>query len=681
MDIGCRPQKGNLSIGLDDIIELMKMDLLQKLGIKKRRGPSSRSGGTQDDRSEAKNEAKENKIPKEILDKLPPGVKIKQIVIGPQTIIRGVLYFLVGMWFLSALWSVVSPEDMKIGISEAVELVRANKVELAEVMGNQIFLTLKNNQGVLITSKEGNSSFIEILQRGGVDLANVNVRIENREGMKLVGDIVGTVLSLVLPMVLFFWLFRKVGGGMGGDGGVFGFGKSKAKLFIKGKQNIKFTDVAGVEEAKKDLMEVVDFLKNPKKYQKMGARTPKGVLLVGPAGVGKTLLAKAVAGEADVPFFSMAGSEFMEMLVGVGASRVRDLFGTAKKAGKAIIFIDEIDAIGRARGGLGNPSHGEREQTLNQILVEMDGFEANTTIVVLAATNRGDLLDPALLRPGRFDRRVVLEMPDIADRKGILAIHAKGKPFSKEVNWDRVAEATVGFSGADLENMLNEAAIKAAREDKKEIDRGDIEEASLKVKLGSEKRRVQTEDDIKMTAYHEAGHAIVNFVEGLDPVTRISVVSRGMALGFTLVPPKKDRIHETKTRLMSQMAMAMGGRAAEQLVFSNMTTGASSDIKHTTNIARSMVTEWGMSKLGPINLGTQFGGNEVDWMSMYQDPGQVSDGMKEKVDLEIKKLVDEAYRKALIILKRNRRKMDEVAKVLTEKETLLEEEFEKIMRE
>lgn len=668
----------------------MKFDWKRFLGIKKVKSKRDPSSGRvelppetdrQNGKSGVKEKTKNNTIPKEILDKLPQGVNIKQVIIGPQQIVKSVLYLLIGFWFLSSLVSFLSPEDMNIGISEAVKVIKEEKVEKVVVMGNQVFLTMKENGNILIASKENNASLVEILQREGVDLSKTEVIIENREGMRLFGDIVSILLTVILPIVLFFWLFKKMsGGGMGGDGGVFGFGKSKAKLFVKGKQNIKFTDVAGVEEAKNDLMEVVDFLKNPRKYQKMGARTPKGVLLVGPAGVGKTLLAKAVAGEAEVPFFSMAGSEFMEMLVGVGASRVRDLFGTAKKAGKAIIFIDEIDAIGRARGGLGNPSHGEREQTLNQILVEMDGFEANTTIVVLAATNRGDLLDPALLRPGRFDRRVVLEMPDIADRKGILAIHAKGKPFNKEVNWDRVAEATVGFSGADLENMLNEAAIKAARENKTEIDMGDIDEAGLKVKLGSEKRRVQTEDDKRMTAYHEAGHAIVNFVEKLDPVSRISIVSRGMALGFTLVPPKKDRIHETKARLISQMAMAMGGRAAEKTVFNNMTTGASSDIKYATNIARSMVTEWGMSDLGPINLGVQYGGNEIDWMSMYQDQGQVSDGMRQKVDEEIKKFVDMAYKKALDILKKNRKKMDEVAKVLVEKETLNEEEFEELMR-
>lgn len=458
---------------------------------------------------------------------------------------------------------------------------------------------------------------------------------------------------------------------------MFGFGKSTAKLFIKGKQNLKFSNVAGVEEAKNDLVEVVDFLKHPEKYKKMGARAPRGVLLVGPAGVGKTLLAKAVAGEANVPFYSMAGSEFMEMLVGVGASRVRDLFGTAKKAGKAIIFIDEIDAIGRVRGGM-DGGHGEREQTLNQILVEMDGFDTNSAVVVLAATNRGDLLDPALMRPGRFDRRVVLEMPDLKAREEIMKIHAKGKPFATDVRWPTVAKRTVGFSGADLENMLNEAAIKAARENKEKISMADIEEAALKVKLGSEKRRDQTDEDKLMTAYHEAGHAIVNFAEELDPVHRISIVSRGMALGFTLIPPKVDRVHETKSRLIKQMAMAMGGRAAEALVFKDITTGASSDISHATNIARDMVVEWGMSELGPINWGPQIDMN--DFGKAWMEPAKISDQMQSRVDEEIKKLVNAALERAESVLKKERTRLDALAKLLVEKESLDDKEFEEFMK-
>lgn len=358
-------------------------------------------------------------------------------------------------------------------------------------------------------------------------------------------------------------------------------------------------------------------------------------------------------------------------------SRVRDLFATAKRAGKAIIFIDEIDAIGRVRGGWGDGGHGEREQTLNQILVEMDGFEANTTVIVLAATNRGDLLDPALMRPGRFDRRVVLEMPDIEARKEILKIHARGKPFDESVDWEAVARRTVGFSGADLENMLNEAAIKAARENKDKIEMADIEEAALKVKLGAEKKRVQTDEDKLITAYHEAGHAIVNFAEGLDPVHRISIVSRGMALGYTLVPPKLDRVHETRSRLIKQMAMAMGGRAAEEMRFKDMTTGAAVDISQASTIAREMVVEWGMSSLGPVNLGPQV---DLDSSRSYMEPNKISEGMKAKVDEEIKKLTDAALARAKEVLKENSDKLDKVAKVLVEKESLDEKEFEEMMK-
>ncbi len=662
----------------DDIIGTMRKEIKKILGL-----------GSEDKKtslSKEKKEDKENKgIPKEIMDKLPPGVKIKKIEIGPAQIMKSLISLLLFYMIGSALiTSLVGNNLSKVPLSTLIEAIKKDEVKEMTVMDNEIIATLKDpaspetmtgQEKVLVASKESNVSMSEILQREGIEVSSLTFNVENRSGWKALGEILGTLLGIGLPILFILWFFNRQSGAQGG--GVFGFGKSTAKLFIKGKQNITFKDVAGVEEAKRDLEEVVDFLKHPEKYQKMGARAPRGVLLVGPAGVGKTLLAKAVAGEANVPFYSMAGSEFMEMLVGVGASRVRDLFGTAKKAGKAIIFIDEIDAIGRMRGGI-DGGHGEREQTLNQILVEMDGFETNTAVVVLAATNRGDLLDPALLRPGRFDRRVVLEMPDLKDREEIIKIHARGKPFAKGVDWTTVARRTVGFSGADLENMLNEAAIKAARENKKEIGMEDVEEAALKVKLGSEKRRDQAEEDKLMTAYHEAGHAIVNYAEGLDPVHRISIVSRGMALGFTLIPPKKDRVHETKSRLIKQMAMAMGGRAAEALVFNDITTGASSDINHVTNIARNMVVEWGMSELGPINWGPQI--DTDDFGKAWMEPSKISDGMQEKVDEEIKKLVNAALLRAEELLKKNRKKLDGLAKMLVEKESLDETEFEEFMK-
>jgi len=611
----------------------------------------------------------------DFLKNLPPGVKIKKIEIGPKQIIKWSIYLIVIFWVVSSLGDVLGSMGVsKVPISELVNAVKQEKVESIIVSDDEIVAQLKDDKKIMVTSKEPSISLAEMLQNEGVDLAKVKVEVNNRQGWKTMGSILSLLLTVGLPILLIVWFISKQSGG---NGGMFGFGKSTAKLFVKGKQNTTFKDVAGVTEAKDDLMEIVDFLKHPEKYHKMGARAPKGVLLVGPSGVGKTLLAKAVAGEADVPFYSMAGSEFMEMLVGVGASRVRDLFGTAKKAGKAIIFIDEIDAIGRIRGGM-DGGHGEREQTLNQILVEMDGFEANTAIVVLAATNRGDLLDPALLRPGRFDRRVVLELPDLEARIDILAIHAKGKPFEDDVNWEKVAKATVGFSGAELENMLNEAAIGAARLNQEKISMKDIDEASLKVKMGAEKKRSQSDEDKLMTAYHEAGHAIVNFVEELDPVSKISIISRGSALGFTLIPPQKDVIHYTKSKLIKQMAMAMGGRAAEDIVFGDITTGASSDISHATNMARNMVVEWGMSELGPINLGPQIDVN--DFGKAYMEPSKISDKMQSLVDDEIKKLINQAFEEAKKVLNKNKKKLEELAKMLVEKESLGQEEFEEVMR-
>ena len=393
-----------------------------------------------------------------------------------------------------------------------------------------------------------------------------------------------------------------------------------------------------------------------------------------------TLLARALAGEAGVPFFSMAGSEFMEVLVGVGASRVRDLFSQAKASAPSIIFIDEIDAIGRQRGGRNfMGGHDEREQTLNQILVELDGFTPNDQVLVLASTNRGDVLDPALLRPGRFDRRVMLDMPDKEGRGEILKIHARGKKFSDSVNWGRIADRTVGFSGADLENMLNEAAIAAARHDKEAIEMNDIEEAATKVKLGPARKRLQSKEDRTITAAHEAGHAIVtHFLPKMDPVHRISIVARGMSLGHTLIPPAADRTHETKSRLEEQIVAMLGGRAAEEIVFKEMTSGASNDIELATRLAKAMVIEFGMSSLGPINLGPQSDFGDFGKLDWYQE-ANISPAMQEKVDNEIKRIIDNAYRKALLIVRKERKKLDAVSEALIKKETLDREEFEKIV--
>src|SRR5258708_7507229 len=490
---------------------------------------------------------------------------------------KAILWFLLFLLFVPFLISLFHGNtNEKIAISSLMTDIKQQKVDQVEIDGST--LTAKYKDGSFKNSrKEDNQNLTDVLRQADIDITSLNVTVKEQMPGKIFLDILANVLPMVLMVIFFLFLFRQA---RGQQDGMMGFGKSKAKLFAKGKQDIKFSDVGGLKEAKQELEEIVDFLKNPKKYRDVGARTPKGALLIGPAGTGKTLLARAVAGEANVPYFSMAGSEFMEMLVGVGASRVRDLFDTAKKSAPSIIFIDEIDAIGRMRGHGSMGGHDEREQTLNQILVEMDGFQPNDTVIVLAATNRADLLDPALVRPGRFDRRVTLDLPDLEERKFILSIHAKNKPFPKDVNWDRFANHTVGFSGADLENLLNEAAITIARENHKEITANDIEQAALKVKLGPEKKKLQSEHEREMTAYHEAGHAIIaHFLPHTDPVHRISIVSRGMALGFTMTPPETDKYQQTKDELEERISVMLGGRAAEQLIFNKLTGGVSSDLE------------------------------------------------------------------------------------------------------
>ncbi|KKT95593.1 MAG: ATP-dependent zinc metalloprotease FtsH [Candidatus Collierbacteria bacterium GW2011_GWA1_45_15] len=563
--------------------------------------------------------------------------------------------------------------------STAIAEIKAGKVESVQIRGQELILLypkeLDGKQVIGMSRKEEGASFMDQLQKAGVDEGKIKLEVVSQDLINSFWN----VMSLILPIVgfglLMFYMMKRQGGGAD----MFGIGKSKAKLFAKGKQNVKFSDVAGVDEAKKELEEVVDFLKNPKKYIDLGARTPKGVLLTGPAGVGKTLLARAVAGEAGVPFFSMAGSEFMEMLVGVGASRVRDLFDTAKKANPSIIFIDEIDAIGRTRGGSGGfGGHDEREQTLNQILVEMDGFTQSDNVIVLAATNRPDVLDPALVRPGRFDRRVTLDLPDIAGRKAVLEIHKKGKPFIKDLNWTKVAERTVGFSGADIENMLNEAAILAARDSQKEIEMKDIEEAAMKVKMGPEKKRLQSKLEKQMTAYHEAGHALVgHLLLGTDPIHRVSIVSRGMALGYTMSRPKTDKYQQTLSELKDEIAMMLGGRAAEKIVFNELTAGAASDIERGTILARRMVVDFGMSELGPVSLNQTIDTNA--WGYGAGDSIRLSEVMQAKVDLEIKKFVDDGYKLAESVIKKNRKILDKIVDRLMKVETIEQEEFEKIV--
>lgn len=565
----------------------------------------------------------------------------------------------------------VAPEKP---ITTIVREAKDGKIKKIDLIGNKLLVYYNNN--TLSTSfKETGETFVKTLKDAGVNTEKIDINIKDTQGSMGMANIIGNLLPTILMVAFFIFLFRQA---KGAQDNVFSFGQNRGKRFQKSMTQTTFNDVAGVDEAKKELVEIVDFLKNPEKYKKLGARTPKGVLLVGPAGCGKTLLAKAVAGEAHVPFFSIAGSEFMEMLVGIGAARVRDLFATAKKSAPSIIFIDEIDAIGRARSVGMMPSHDEREQTLNQILVEMDGFNPTEQVVVIAATNRGDLLDTALLRPGRFDRRVIVDFPDVEGRKAIVKIHAKGKPFDETVNWDKVARRTVGYSGADLENMLNEAAISAARVAREKISMEDIEDAATKVKLGPEKKRLQSDLDKKLTAYHEVGHAIVShFLPHTDSVHRISIVSRGMALGYTLIPPGKDKLHETKTHLLERIAVMMGGRAAEEVIFNELTTGASNDFDQATQVAKAMVVEFGMSSLGPINFGPTR--DVTEWGKTYYEQNILSQEVMSKIDAEIKKIITVAYNQAIEIVKSKKSLMDKVAEVLIKKESIDQDEFEKIV--
>ena len=531
------------------------------------------------------------------------------------------------------------------------------------------------------SKKETNTSLIEQLTTLGVTTAELSpekVRIE----VKLPGAWLGwiTALGYILPFIIlagvFWFIFRQA---QGSNNAAMSFGKSRARMFTSDHPTVTFEDVAGVDESKEELREVVEFLREPQKFIQLGARIPKGVLLVGPPGTGKTLLAKAVSGEAGVPFFSISGSEFVEMFVGVGASRVRDLFDQAKRHSPCIVFVDEIDAVGRQRGaGLGG-SHDEREQTLNQMLVEMDGFDTDTNIIIMAATNRPDILDPALLRPGRFDRRVVLDRPDMRGREAILKVHVKGKPLAPVINLTTVAKSTPGFVGADLENLVNEAAILAARRNKKVIEQTEFEEAIERVIAGPERKsRLISEEEKRIVAYHEAGHAVVmNVLPEADPVQKVTIVSRGMAAGYTLALPKDDRTLMARKKMLAEMVGLLGGRAAEKLVFDDITSGASNDIERVTQLARNMVTRLGMSEeLGPMVYGQKeeliFLGREISEQRDY------SETVAEKIDVEVRTLVRDCYAKAQDILSRYHDQLDAVAGRLLEIETLNRDEFERI---
>ncbi|MBR5227736.1 MAG: ATP-dependent zinc metalloprotease FtsH [Clostridia bacterium] len=533
----------------------------------------------------------------------------------------------------------------------------------------------KDDTIVRIVDIPSSSAFVEAVEEK-IASEQFELTVEDESGWAVFFELLPTICTIVLMLIILFVLTQQLGGG---NGKINNFGKNRARLNDPSAKNITFENVAGLKEEKEELVEVVDFLKEPKKYREMGARIPKGILLVGGPGCGKTLLAKAVAGEAKVPFFSISGSDFVEMFVGVGASRVRDLFEEAKKVNPCIVFIDEIDAVGRQRGaGLGG-GHDEREQTLNQLLVEMDGFGTNENIIVMAATNRPDILDPALLRPGRFDRQVVVTEPDVKAREEIIKLHAKGKPFTENIDFKVIAKNTAGFSGADLENMTNEAALLAARHGKKTIEMSDVEEALVKVMMGPEKRsKVISEKDKKLTAYHEAGHAIVSrFLDNHDNVHQISIIPRGMAGGYTMYKPNEDKSYASKLEMKEHIVSLLGGRVAEQLVLNDISTGASNDIERATKIARNMVTKYGMSeKLGPIMYGTNQ--EEVFLGRDFNSQKNYSEKVASEIDEEVKNIILEAYSKAENILKENMDKLHETAKILIEKEKINSDEFDEI---
>lgn len=567
-----------------------------------------------------------------------------------------------------------------IPINQLAADIEAGLVGKIDVKGDEVFVTYRDlTQAATSTSKDPNSSLIEQLVQLGVSpekLRDPNLKIN----VVLPGfwaqalNLLANFLPFILMAVLFFFFIRQA---QGSNNAAMAFGKSRAKMLTGEHPTVTFADVAGVDEAKEELQEVVEFLKEPQKFIALGARIPKGVLLVGSPGTGKTLMAKAVSGEAGVPFFSISGSEFVEMFVGVGASRVRDLFDEAKKHSPCIVFVDEIDAVGRHRGaGLGG-SHDEREQTLNQLLVEMDGFGTDTNVIVIAATNRPDILDPALLRPGRFDRRVMLDRPDKNGREAILKVHAKGKPIDPRVDLGEVARSTPGFVGADLENLVNEAAILTARRNKKVIGRDEIEESIERVIAGPERKsRLINPKEKKIIAYHEVGHAIVSSViPEADPVQKVSIISRGMAGGFTLALPVEDIGLNSRKGMMARMAVLLGGRAAESVMFNDITSGASNDLEKVTRIARDMVTRLGMSeKLGPMVYGQKeelvFLGREISEQRDY------SDNVAQTIDEEVQKLVNEAYTLAKDILTQYRDKLIEISEHLLEVETLNKEEFD-----
>ncbi len=598
--------------------------------------------------------------------------------------------------FVSMLFTGSTTQTSELSYTTFVQKLQANEIKSVQIDGNSVVATpikqpeakkpVSKYETLMGTQPATPTIQYHVLVPNSADLMNklekANVDISVKKPSEST-QMLGLIGSLILPLLFIVFLVVMAKSIQSGGAQAMSFGKSKAKMLLDSKVKTKFDDVAGIDEEKKELEEIVDFLKHSEKYIKLGAKIPKGVLLVGAPGTGKTLMAKAVAGEAGVPFFSISGSDFVEMFVGVGASRVRDLFDQAKKHQPCIIFIDEIDAVGRQRGaGLGG-GHDEREQTLNQLLVEMDGFDKNTNIIVIAATNRPDILDNALLRPGRFDRQIVINKPDVLGREQILKVHAKNKPLAEEVDLKVLAKRTPGFTGADLQNLLNEAALLAARHNKTKVEMPDLEEAIDKVMAGPEKKsRIISDEEKENTAYHEVGHALLaTMLKGCDPLHKVSIIPRGMALGITMTLPEKDYLTMKKSQLLDRITMTLGGRVAEELIYGpdSVTTGASNDLEKVSNLARKMVTAYGMSeKMGNLTYG-----KSEEHIFMGRDFGHNRDFSEEiaaDIDREVKKIVDERYEIAKDILSKNRDMLEYISKALLDKETLDEKDFEELMQ-
>ena len=565
----------------------------------------------------------------------------------------------------------------EVGYTQFLQEVNAGNVEKVTIVQNTLRVTGTDGKEYMTVTPDAPNSDPGLYDK--LAAKNINVTAENPPEPPWWSQMLSSILPILLLCGVWFYMMQQT---QGGGGRVMNFGKSRARMSGGDKVKVNFGDVAGADEAKQELEEVVEFLKHPKKYNDLGARIPKGVLLFGPPGTGKTLLAKAVAGEAGVPFFSISGSDFVEMFVGVGASRVRDLFEQAKKNAPCIVFIDEIDAVGRQRGaGLGG-GHDEREQTLNQLLVEMDGFAANEGIIIIAATNRPDILDPALLRPGRFDRQIVVDKPDVRGRLAILKVHAKGKPIAKDADLDILARRTPGFTGADLANLVNEAALLAARRDKHQIGMTELEEAIERVMAGPERKsHIMSDEEKRLTAYHEGGHTLVGMMlEHADPVHKVTIIPRGRAGGYTLMLPKEDRNYATRSELLDRLKVAMGGRVAEEVVLKEISTGASQDIKQASQIVRSMVMQYGMSDvLGPVSYG-EGADHQVFLGRDLNNQRNYSEEVASEIDKEVRRIMEDAYEACRQIITENRDKLELIANALLERETLTAAELEELMR-